>query len=482
MRNLTNNQDFTNGNIPADLVNFLRQDTYSLIIKGYAGTGKTTLALTILNEMQIKANCLYISTRISPDQLFLYYPWLEESFGGSRKTKLTEIAESGDGSLVFVDARLDEPGSLFERITNELMDVKAPTIIIDTWDAIGFFMDKEALMNNARVLQTWRERAGAKIIFVTESPEDTTFDFLADGVIELKQTYHNNRKVREIFLSKLRGSRINSPSCIFSLNDGIFRSYEHYEPKNFTNIAISKEHAKSIDQNTGPDNSHIPSGYEELDKLCGGGFPTNGIITLELDTHVNTRVAMAFLNKIIAGFMYRGNPVLFQPFEGVESEHINQFLKPQTGLKSKGSIEILSNKNKARIAEYLSSPKYNENKKKLQHFQNTVNRLKTRHKKGLLSIIGSDMARGLSNAENGRHGIESLVSFIKSNSALSIFVLRQSKDDLLEYLSEISDIHLKILEINGSLFLQSEMPWSHLYAIVSRNYTTHNEISIEPIV
>jgi pentatricopeptide repeat protein len=481
MRNLTNNQNFTNGNIPDDLVNFLRQDTYSLIIKGYAGTGKTTLALTILNEMQIKTNCLYISTRISPDQLFQYYPWLEESFGGSRKTKLTEAAESADGSLVFVDARLDEPGSLFERITNELMDVKAPTIIIDTWDAIGFFMDKEALMNNARVLQTWRERAGAKIIFVTESPEDTTFDFLADGVVELKQVYHDNRKVREIFLSKLRGSRINSPSCIFSLNNGIFQSYGHYQPKEFTNIAIAKER-RSADQGNDIKNSHIPSGYEDLDKLFGGGFPSGGIITLELDTHVNTRVAMAFLSKIITGFMHRGNPVLFQPFEGVEPEHISQFLKPPPGMKSSGSIEILSNGNKARIAEYLSSPKYNENKKKLQHFQSTMRRLKTRHKKGLLSIIGSDLARGLSNAENGRHGIESLVSFIKSNSALSVFVLRQSKDDLLEYLSEISDIHLKILEINGSLFLQSEIPWSHLYAIVSRNYTDHNEITIEPIV
>jgi len=482
MPHLTNNQsDFANGNIPNDLVNFLRQDTYSLIIKGYAGTGKTTLALTILSEMRIKTNCLYISTRISPDQLFQYYPWLEESFGGSRKTKLTEPTGSVDNSLVFVDARLDEPGSLFERITNELMDVKAPTIIIDTWDAIGFFMDKEALMNNARVLQTWRERSGAKLIFVTESPEDTTFDFLADGVIELKQEYHNNRKVRQILLSKLRGSRINRPTCIFSLNDGIFRSYARYEPKEFTNITISGEHLRQADQNLNV-NSHIPSGYEELDELLGGGFPSSGIVTLELDTHVNTRVAMAFLNKIIAGFVHRGNPILFQPFEGVEPEHISEFLKLKPKLKPKGTIEILSNGSKAKIAEYLSSPKYNENKKRLQDFQNTVLKLKTRHKKGLLSIVGSDIARGFSNVENGRHGIENIVSFIKSNSALSIFVLRQSKSNFLEYLSEISDIHLKIVEINGSLFLQSEIPWSHLYAIVPRSYSDHNEISLEPIV
>ena len=32
----------------------------------------------------------------------------------------------------FEDARLDEPESLFERITNELMDIKSPIIVIDT--------------------------------------------------------------------------------------------------------------------------------------------------------------------------------------------------------------------------------------------------------------------------------------------------------------------------------------------------------------
>ena len=470
-----------NGRIPDELVNFLKQETYSLIIKGYAGTGKTTLALTILHELQIKTNCLYISTRISPEQLFQYYPWLGTSFTNSRKTKLTDATHVEDGSLVFVDARLDEPGSLFERITNELMDVRAPTIIIDTWDAIGFFMDKEALMNNARVLQTWRERAGAKLIFVTETPEDHTFDFIADGVIELKQGYHDNRKIREIFLSKLRGVRINRPSCIFSLNDGIFRSYGRYRPKEFSNMQISKDHIKSVDQNA-IKNSHIPSGYSELDELFEGGLPSNGIITLELDSHVNTRVVMAFLNKIIAGFMYRSNPVIFEPFEGVEPEHLDQLLKSYPNLKSKSVIEVISNDNKSKIIDDLSSPKYDENKKRLEQFQNTIQRLKVKYKEEPLSIIGSNMASSFFNDKGGRQGIENLVSFIKSNSALSIFVLRQSNNGLLEYLSEISDIHLKILEINGSLFLQSEIPWSNLYALVSKNHANHNELIIEPIV
>src|SRR5712692_7391868 len=170
--------------IPNELIDFLKRETYSLLIKGDAGTGKTTLALTILRTLNINKNCLYISTRISPEQLFKYYPWLESFFGKLKKSELAEISEFETDTPVFVDARLDEPGSLFERITNQLMDVKAPIIIIDSWDAIASFMDKEARLNNERVLYTWRERAGAKLIFISENPTDTTLDFLVDGIVE----------------------------------------------------------------------------------------------------------------------------------------------------------------------------------------------------------------------------------------------------------------------------------------------------------
>src|SRR5919199_4883144 len=69
--------------IPEELMRFIRSDTYSLLLKGFAGTGKTTLALTILKTLGTKNNFFYISTRISPRQLFQYYPWLNNFVGES---------------------------------------------------------------------------------------------------------------------------------------------------------------------------------------------------------------------------------------------------------------------------------------------------------------------------------------------------------------------------------------------------------------
>src|ERR687893_9822 len=207
--------------IPEDLLQFIRRDTYSLLVKGFAGTGKTTLALTILNVLGIKNNFFYISTRISPRQLYQYYPWLKDLIGQSRP-RGTGLAREHELMSSFEDARLDEPESLFERITNQLMDIKSPIIIIDSWDANASFMDREARLNNERVLQTWRERAGAKLIFLSESCETTLLDSIVDGVITLNNEFEKSNQYRELHINKLRGLSVNCPKYYFSLFSGMF--------------------------------------------------------------------------------------------------------------------------------------------------------------------------------------------------------------------------------------------------------------------
>src|ERR687887_1789102 len=260
--------------IPYELMQSVQRNTYSLLIKGYAGTGKTTLSLSILRALKIKSNFFYISTRISPKQLFLYYPWLGTFIGRSQPSESAETSEQGYNLSSFEDARLDEPESLFERITNQLMDVKSPIIIIDSWDAIASFMDQEARLNNERVLQTWRERAGAKLIFICEDPNDKTLDFLVDGIVELEQTFYDDVRIRKIFLLKLRGVRINRPSYVYTLENSTFHSFAPYRPIKFEprKRIIT---ANALELASG---DHIRSGFPNLDAALGGGFPRKGLV------------------------------------------------------------------------------------------------------------------------------------------------------------------------------------------------------------
>ncbi|MHA1454333.1 MAG: gas vesicle protein GvpD P-loop domain-containing protein, partial [Promethearchaeota archaeon] len=66
-------------NIPIDVYESLNQREigFSLLIKGAAGTGKTTLALSLLSIIS-DAIPIYISTRVAPQSLYVQFPWIQE--------------------------------------------------------------------------------------------------------------------------------------------------------------------------------------------------------------------------------------------------------------------------------------------------------------------------------------------------------------------------------------------------------------------
>ena len=457
--------------MPEELVRFIQRETYSFLIKGFAGTGKTTLALTILKALGNESNFFYISTRISPKQLFQYYPWLDKFAERHKSTNPEETLENG---LIpsFEDARLDEPESLFERVTTQLMDIKSPIIIIDSWDAIASFMDKEARLNNERVLQTWRERAGAKLIFISEHPDDTTLDFLVDGIVELKQSFYESTRVREIFLLKLRGVRIERPSYIYTLDNSIFRSFAPYRPMKF-----KPEPRKKIVANEEiATNNYVRSGYVTLDGSLGGGFPRKGVVLLELDSHVNTSVAMAFLEKMVSNFVSAGNPVLFQPFDWMDPRIIMNYLGSSMPAGRKNLFKILWTRKLAGMSDRIIS---HSNKQRNNPSIAALASMKRKNpNRLLLNIMGTDMIQRSYGQEGIKSGMESLLSEVRTYADLSIAVISHSQRDVLEYLSEVSDMHLRMLMINDTLMLQSLVPAATLHSVVFDGH----QINLKPIV
>lgn len=459
--------------VPEEIMKFIQHDTYSLLIKGHAGTGKTTLALTILRLLGSRDDFFYISTRISPKQLFQYYPWLVKFVDRApNQPPGTKGLPDQIALDAFEDARLDEPESLFERITNQLMDTKSPIIIIDSWDAIASFMEKEARLNNERVLQTWRERAGAKLIFISEHPADTTLDFLVDGIVELRQNNYENMKIREMQLLKLRGVRIERPTYIYTLANSMFRSFAPFRPPHKSEFKKATRH--------GPigvsDTDRVGTGYYALDVLLGGGFPRKGIVLLELDAHVNTAVAMALLGPVVSNFVSTGNPVLFQPFDWVDPQAIMNYLGPALPVGKRALFKVLWPSKLGNLSGNLIVPSPNDKMPSLI----AVRTMKEKYRgKALLNIMGTDiMRRSHSISKDARDAMDELMSSARAGD-LSIAVISRSQKEILEYLSEVADVHLRLLMINDTLFMQPLVPGYNLHALV---FEPNGTITLEPIV
>jgi KaiC/GvpD/RAD55 family RecA-like ATPase len=444
--------------IPEDLLQFIRRDTYSLLVKGFAGTGKTTLALTILNVLGIKNNFFYISTRLSPKQLFQYYPWLKDFIQQSMAHD-TNLPRDREMMSTFEDARLDEPESLFERITNQLMDIKSPIIIIDSWEAIASFMDREARLNNERVLQTWRERAGAKLIFISEQPADTTLDFLVDGIVELRQSYYNNLRLRQIFLQKLRGTRINRPCYLYTLENSIFHSFTPYQRINF-----ETHKRNSTDPFNVPTRDNIMTGYPVLDTSLGTGFPRKGMVLLELDSHVNMTIALIFLQRLVSNHVLSGNPVVLQPVSWMDPSSILHFFETSLPPIKKSLFKILWTGKNPSADQLLGSLV-----KMKQKYRSRV----------LLSIMSAESLQSLDITKNLRGVLMNKLTNILTHADLSIVLLAPSQADILNFVSEVSNIHLRLTMIDDTLFLQSLVPSSNLYSVI---FDGRSHMTLKPVV
>ena len=67
--------------VPGELKAALEEGA-SLLVKGAPGGGKTSFALSIIEEFK-DGTCVYVSTRTSREAFYRYFPWVREVLGFS---------------------------------------------------------------------------------------------------------------------------------------------------------------------------------------------------------------------------------------------------------------------------------------------------------------------------------------------------------------------------------------------------------------
>ena len=71
--------------VPPEILVFLSgRGGRSLIVKGGAGTGKTTFGLELLERIGKPAQSYYLSTRVGDEALYRQFPWLKATEMRSR--------------------------------------------------------------------------------------------------------------------------------------------------------------------------------------------------------------------------------------------------------------------------------------------------------------------------------------------------------------------------------------------------------------
>ncbi len=275
--------------LPREIYSFFEIESgQTLLIKGLPGTGKTTLALEIMNCLCQERNGMYISTRVDPSRLYAVSPWVEEvipprNVVNATQTRLIESLKAARKDISDYYSVLD----FFRVFFDEAEETDNPMIIIDSWDAVLNYTahlignDRASFEQNicefARDLDT-------NLILVSEYARVMPLDYIVDGVVSMEQYrlpgYEEgslrNRIVRQIRLDKLRGVEISNKSYTVTLHGGRFRFFEPYREQKDARIA--SDGVRIAD----PSEDHISTGIPDLDIVTGGlAYGSCNVIEIE---------------------------------------------------------------------------------------------------------------------------------------------------------------------------------------------------------
>lgn len=507
------------GKTPTEILDFLRSHGgHSLLIKGKAGTGKTTLALQIIEELADEQMDYYLSTRVSDESLYSQFPWLRE------KAKRNEILKAGKTFLT--KARPPEPKaglseqdlvlkaaqellSVFTERSEEFMVVRSElqklegqiesgelgsdenedyrldydedSVTFDfgiilpeielAYDLAESHLPKKTLMvmdsiealserygiTPQRIMTMLQkdlvEHSGTNVVYVMEAWENTDLDYLGDGVTILTSEQLNGRRIREITIEKLRGSKIDRWKYMFTLLHGRLRIFDPLWPGMPEQI---NPHYPVND----PSTQMVSSGNERMDEVFGG-FPRGAITLIEVARDVPQETMRRVELSLVADFLTKMRGVIWFPLHSMNydtfNQQITQLVNPDFVNKC---LKILHHDSYSETGHrFVNVVEGSDASHDLKW--NSLMYLLSGSTSPYLSLLGYDALESI----YGDDVMNSTSGHLDSMRRLGNVVVAEatSSSSSLKALANQSKVHIKIESLSGTIMVCGEKPHTKYY-------------------
>lgn len=508
MGQMAEKKDARSATFPSEIITFLSSPGgHSLILRGMAGTGKTTLALQMIEELAAVQQSYYMSTRVSDQSLFHQFPWLLEKVkegeilkARKKLKKKTDSEQQVEKILVGLAAikgemrgekvraprrELTRLQGLIERggeeavaepsgeseltvtigpampeieMAYDVVDKALPErtlVVIDSIDALAEKYGIPAARMIGTLQKDLVEGVGSNMVYVLETP-DPLLDYVGDGVIYLSLNSSTGRRIRELDILKLRGCEIRQSRYVYTLLGGRVRTFEYSR-------YAKPGRPKALGAIQDPDDSHVSSGNKDLDEMLEGGLRKGTITMIELSPGVPAVASSAIENAIICNFAAQNRGVVWVPTKKTGSDSARDelvgFLKQDAFDKN---VRILEPHGPSGEPKSYVITLEGEDVRVDMKWQDVQYALRNTTPP-LLAVMGFDSLESIYGPTVLDGMMDFLTSLLNSEGMFVATVTPSVKST--SRLSDLAHTHLRIDKISGVTVVRGEEPYTAPYAM-----------------
>ena len=264
---------------------------------------------------------------------------------------------------------------------------------------------------------------------------------------------------------KLKGTAINRSKIAFTLTNGRFMTFSPLSHQiNFekTNNFIFFPHGKQ----------EFSTGNRRLDHKLHGGFKKGSIISIEIEQEVDRFVFVPIFVPLILNFISQRYGALVISAWDQDVSAVTRYISPfvNTDLMNKyfriiGSNNDTQNNSPKKPSKYIISRLETNFANTFKTWNNEYRKLRNKTEGCIVTVDFSFVELQYQNEIlDIQKSIITLSSEIRSSNDLLVMVSRPQYKSL-EVMKNVCDMHMKLMEFNGSVMLASIKPQFFLYNV-----------------